>query len=1112
MTGKLFVREHEGQVQVSWHAPGQIAAEGGPYEPFESPLSGQDLEDLRWYLEDYLVAPYAVYEDRGREIEGRLPAWGQALFASVFGSGREGGKIYQRTAGRKDWELWIASDSAPFLALPWELLRDPDRKTPLALGISGIHRTIDAPSDAAQVPTGESLRVLMVIARPYGQKDVPYRTIARPLLSRLEPVQGRVELEVLRPPTFNALKERLRRAQAAEEPFHIVHFDGHGTVGRPVRGGSPDPLRYAADRPVGVLLFETEAGGEDPIAADDLAPELATAGVPLLVLNACRSGMLAGAEPNAAVATRLLHEGTAAVVAMGYTVYAVAAAEMMAAFYESLFAGDSVSQAVTAGRRQLHRRNLRPSPKGKLPLADWIVPVHYARREIAFPQLRRQATRGGISLDEALEKVREREQAAARPEGEGVHVEGEIDAAEGRFFGRDQEFQWLETALRTDRVVLLHGIGGTGKTELAKAFGRWLRDSGGLDHPSLVFFHSFEPGLPSFGLDGVVASVGLRFFGSDFARLDPDDRVQAVLEALRETRMLLIWDNFETVHSMPDPQGVTPTLDETERERMRRFLEAVHEKGKGGVIITSRSRESWLGEEIRRREVGGLAREDAIEYADALLAGRPEAIARRKNSPFAELMEHLAGHPLSLRLVLPRLEETEPEALLEELRNEPVPDFDEAEDGDRLRSVAASVHYSFRHLPDEDRRRLPVLSLFEGMVDADVLGLLSAQDDAPDRVRQVDTAAWVTTLDRCAAFGLLTPLGMGIYRLHPALPRYLRAVWRREARDRFEEEREATTRANIRAHAIFGDWLLRQIRGGKAEVAHTVLRVGRRNLGAAVAAALDREVWTEAQAILQPLNELWKATGNVVEAGGWTIRCREVLEGSGGKPPDLDTDAAALWLFMVGTEANRHLVAGRLGDAEMIYDDLRRALEQSAGEQVKERLAVTYHQLGMVAQRGGDLASAEKWYRRSLEIKEDLKDRPGMASSYHQLGMVAHLGGDLVAAESWYRRSLELEEELGNRPGMASSYHQLGWVAQDGGDLSSAENWYLRSLDQRGVERPSGHGELLPPAREGGSAPWRPGVRGAVVPAVAGDRGGIGEPSGHGDFLRSARPPGGGAG
>ena len=76
--------------------------------------------------------------------------------------------------------------------------------------------------------------------------------------------------------------------------------------------------------------------------------------MPVVVLNACQSGAV-GKELEAAVATRLLQEGIASVVAMAYTVYAVAAAEFMAAFYERLFAGDTVSAAVTAGRQRLFR-------------------------------------------------------------------------------------------------------------------------------------------------------------------------------------------------------------------------------------------------------------------------------------------------------------------------------------------------------------------------------------------------------------------------------------------------------------------------------------------------------------------------------------------------------------------------------------------------------------------------------------------------------------------------------------------------------------------------------------------------------------------------------------
>ena len=125
------------------------------------------------------------------------------------------------------------------LGLPWELMRDG--AGPVALGAGGISRSLPVAGGAAtlEVPGGR-LRVLMVISRPAGTADVGYQMVARPLLERLEAVRGEVELTVLRPPTFEALRETVRQAAEAGRPFHVVHFDGHG--GMPAgRGGRGRP-------------------------------------------------------------------------------------------------------------------------------------------------------------------------------------------------------------------------------------------------------------------------------------------------------------------------------------------------------------------------------------------------------------------------------------------------------------------------------------------------------------------------------------------------------------------------------------------------------------------------------------------------------------------------------------------------------------------------------------------------------------------------------------------------------------------------------------------------------------------------------------------------------
>ena len=44
--------------------------------------------------------------------------------------------------------------------------------------------------------------------------------------------------------------------------------------------------------------------------------------------------------------------------------------------------------------------------KGDMPLADWLVPVHYLRRDVSFPQARTPRPAAAPSLDEALDQIR----------------------------------------------------------------------------------------------------------------------------------------------------------------------------------------------------------------------------------------------------------------------------------------------------------------------------------------------------------------------------------------------------------------------------------------------------------------------------------------------------------------------------------------------------------------------------------------------------------------------------------------------------------------------------------------------------------------------------------
>jgi hypothetical protein len=54
----------DGQAAVVWWREGEIPEEVSR-RPLAWPLDGDALEDLRWYLEDYLLAPYGVWQEQG---------------------------------------------------------------------------------------------------------------------------------------------------------------------------------------------------------------------------------------------------------------------------------------------------------------------------------------------------------------------------------------------------------------------------------------------------------------------------------------------------------------------------------------------------------------------------------------------------------------------------------------------------------------------------------------------------------------------------------------------------------------------------------------------------------------------------------------------------------------------------------------------------------------------------------------------------------------------------------------------------------------------------------------------------------------------------------------
>jgi hypothetical protein len=156
----------------------------GRHRPLRLPTLRQDRDNLRWYLEDYLEYPIDLAPMIAAQVEQRMAEVGRELFTAIFDS-REGWSVWDKIHDQlQHTRIEVVSDVEAAAVLPWELLRDPRTDNPLALDaatfVRAEHETAKHPELGA--PGGETIRVLLVICRPAGGRDVPFRSVASHLV------------------------------------------------------------------------------------------------------------------------------------------------------------------------------------------------------------------------------------------------------------------------------------------------------------------------------------------------------------------------------------------------------------------------------------------------------------------------------------------------------------------------------------------------------------------------------------------------------------------------------------------------------------------------------------------------------------------------------------------------------------------------------------------------------------------------------------------------------------------------------------------------------------------------------------------------------------------
>ena len=960
--------------------------ETAPPVNFPYPLTDAEFQEMAWFFSGYVRRPFGDSRQRAEAVETGLRDLGRLMMEILFRSSTEASGILERLSSGApgSYQLSVVSTRPEFLALPWELLNNPDLGY-LVSGLRGVTRHRAASGDLPQVgETGlsDSQFNVIMLSPPSAEG------IATEALTAMEALDADVSLHCLRPPTVEALTEHLSER---EDHYHLLHLDG-------------------------VTIGEESERLNDIGPLSGIAEAIVASRIPVVLLTCAEQGSLD------TTVTTLLQAGVPEVAVLPLPLGGSGRRLFADAFYSGIASGGGASASVAAARRAMMEHPHRPSAAGPIVSWDWLTPMVF-QGAVHTPV--------AVKAPEAEPLVPGMISATPEPPPRQLPRGGPYG-----LIGRRREILELEQALEENPVVVLSGSVGVGKSELALGLAAWLEKSG--NRSQGAFYTNFDVGA---GLEKVLHEVGTALAGLEFGDLSASARKSWLLEYLREHETLLVWDSFENLSGFPNPG--TGLLEEAELEELNDFIsELSAEGGKTRVLLVSRREtETWLSIPSGGYTIDGLTGQDRLEFATRLIE-ESGVETDRLGPEFLQLLDLLEGHPLAMEVSIPLLKEVPASVLLTELDRE-IEDQEPAPGGEgRPAYLTAVMDHAFGRMPRRNRTHLPFLSLFRSRVMMDILTHITQENAYRSAMgEQLGWGACRTLLRSARTGGFLEPITPSVYQIHPAMGWfYGRALYRQVSAGRVAElENEF-----VRVYADTADYFMETLYENQESGTNAIL-AEEGNLTQALALSLETRQWDNAQLLTQPLAQVYRMQKRYPELRRLRRQLLDVI-GSGADEAEAN-GAAELWLYLLGTEASECIETNELGRADTLNRQLLDFFEAQEGAEEDPRTAAVYHQMGEVALKRWQLDQAEGWYTKSLAIIEDGDDRASVADDYYGMGLVRQYQRLYTEARDWFSKSLDIHQRLEDVEEMVKDYRSLGLCAQFRFEYQEAESWYHRARE-----------------------------------------------------------------
>lgn len=1077
---------------------------------FANPLTDKDLRDIQWYVETYGAHSLGDPDDtEAQRIAKQLPAWGKALFKAVFNDDTAKSRFFDfRKAEAGTRLLTVSAEHPTILSLPWELLHDssvPDNTFLFHERPSiSIRRKVAGAGGGRQAhkpKPKDSLHLLFVVSRPEDAGFLDPRADSRPVLDAIEKeAPGRVTWEFLRPPTLDALNDRLN--DTSKPAVDILHFDGHGVFdrkgGMPERAAKRQGTRFPFDgvnvkeessakindgspANTGYLLFEKPDGQSDFVSADKLGANLHRHKVALVILSACQSAAVAGEQekqedgqperPMGSVAARLTATGIPSVLAMTHSVLVHTTRALFGEFYKELARRKGIGEALDNARRFLanhpEKYEVQRGPERvKLKLQDWFLPALY--QQGADAALLKESEAGGSKLEARSNLPK---------------------APEAGFFGRRRALWEIERWFAgPTRRITITGFGGQGKTALALEAGRWLTRAGLFQAAVFVSYARVQTA------DAV--SVAKNEIGKVLDRtfLDAD----AATVALEQTPTLVILDNLEAL--APEP--------------LRALLDVAvkwSEAGGSRVLCTTRRPEfghadyKIEGTRVHRRiQLDGLgskqAPDDALEWCAALMQLPPApTVPAPRREALIELFDRVKFHPLSIRVLAQQLKTRRIGELGERLEQiltagssgrESAHSSEESNQSqltlaatkgneDTPASLLASLELSLDRLDEAARQVLPRLGVFQGgAMEEDLLiitglgksgqreqleGFLAAVEAG--KAEEVFEAMGQPAPDDAQLQELVASVREELAKLPPpaanlwsGLRRQLEAAALIEA-----EEIPDVTVPFLRFHPTLAPMLWARLDGAERERLTTAHRQRYYALSGYLYQEDQRNphqaraiAWRELPNLLHAVHAALDSgdpdavdfADNVNRFLGTIFALKQEAERLTARAQAAAGKAGSqAWYLAQSNRGEQLFAAGQVAEAAQVFQ----AILQQLGEAPSYERAATLGRLGRCFSAGGrpDLAAAKCLEAvevlQRLDPSDEVRRLTGTMST-DQADALAEQG-KFAEARQAYLDSLAVKREIGgDKRGEGVVLGQLGTLAMLEGNLADAAERYRAAL------------------------------------------------------------------